>query len=75
LIRKGEVALSVFADFSKLFDTVKYPTLVKQLHDLGFLNCFISLIDDYLNVRYQYVQVNDKTSKQLLVEGSTREYS
>jgi len=39
-------------DFSKEFDTVEYPTLVKQLHNLGFSNRFISVIDDYLNLRY-----------------------
>lgn len=66
-MRKGEVTLSIFADFSKAFDTVDYPILINQLHHLGFSTHFIRLIDSYLTNRYQYVQVNDKSSNRLRV--------
>ena len=62
-MKKGEVTLAVFADFSKAFDTVDYPTLFKNLHELGFSKSFIELLYSYLYGRKQVVQVNDKYSQ------------
>jgi len=50
-MKSGEVTLAVFADFSKAFDTVDYPTLIKQLNQLGFSRSFIVLLYDYLHNR------------------------
>ena len=35
-MKKGEVMLIAFADFSKAFDTVDYATVLKKLHNVGF---------------------------------------
>ena len=67
-MKEGEITLAVFADFSKAFDTVDYPTLIIQLHQLGFSKTFIILLHDYLHNRQQFVQVNDNISKLLRVE-------
>jgi exonuclease III len=64
-MKKGEITLIAFADFSKAFDTVDYATVLKRLHSIGFsrdaLNWFLS----YLTNRKQFVQVNDKKSELL----------
>jgi exonuclease III len=67
-MKKGEVTLSIFADFSKAFDTVDYPTLINRLNNLGFSKKFIKLINDYLTNRYQFVQIDDKASRKLSVK-------
>ena len=67
-MKKGEVTLTILADFSKAFDTVDYKVLLKELHRLGFSRNFLLLLKDYLSSRQQYVQVDDKSSSQLEVE-------
>ncbi|XP_066928359.1 uncharacterized protein [Clytia hemisphaerica] len=62
---RSEVTLSVFADFSKAFDTVDYRTLIKQLSNLGFSRKVLYLIRDYLSERKQYAQIDDKSSSKL----------
>ena len=66
-MRKGEVTLAIFADFSKAFDTVNYKTLLSHLNNLGFSKHLLKLLSSYLSNRYQYVQVDDRVSKRLLV--------
>ena len=60
--KKGDVTLTVMADYSKAFDTVNYSTLVTKLRSLKFSYSFIYLIIDYLSDRQQYVQIDDKKS-------------
>ena len=66
-MRKGEVTRAIFADFSKAFDTVNYKTLLSHLNNLGFSKHLLKLVSSYLSNRYQYVQVDDRISKRLLV--------
>ena len=65
---RSEVTLSVFADFSKAFDTVDYRILIKQLSNLGFSRKVLHLIRDYLSERKQYAQIDDKSSSKLDVQ-------
>ncbi len=65
---RSEVTLSVFADFSKAFDTVDYRILIKQLSNLGFSRKVLYLIRDYLSERKQYAQIDDKSSSKLDVQ-------
>lgn len=64
---RGEITLSVMADYSKAFDTVDYETLIRKLHKLRFSKDSMLLIADYLSTRYQYVQIDEQFSNRLLV--------
>ena len=61
-MNRTEVTLSVFADYSKAFDTVDYQVLIEKLHNLNFSKSSLLLILDYLSERKQYVQIDDKLS-------------
>ena len=54
-MNKGEVKLSVLADFSKAFDTVDYTVLIKKLSKLNMSPEFLYLILSYTSDRSQYV--------------------
>ena len=51
-MKKGEVTLITFADFSKAFDTVDYSEVLRKLHAIEFThysyNTWIILFKDYL---------------------------
>ena len=61
-MEKGEVTIAVLTDFSKAFDTVDYPTLIKKLHKFNMSKNTLKLIASYLTERQQYVQIDDKLS-------------
>ena len=61
-MKRGEVSLMVFADYSKAFDTVCFKTVLTKMHALGFLNEFLTWMVHYLSDRRQLVQIDDKTS-------------
>ena len=58
----SKVAIALFADYSKAFDTIRYDILLKKLNELGFSLPFIHLINSYLTDWYQLVQIEDKKS-------------
>ncbi|CAB4002145.1 Hypothetical predicted protein, partial [Paramuricea clavata] len=62
-MKKGEVTLIAFADFSKAFDTVEYATVFKKLHNVGFSHDAIYWVLNYLAGRKQYVQIDEKQSQ------------
>ena len=64
---RGDITLSVMADYSKAFDTVDYETLLRKLHKLRFSKDSMLLIADYLSYRHQYVQIDEKSSDRLIV--------
>ena len=57
-----EVTLSVFADYSKAFDTVDHQVLIEKLHSLNFSKSTLLLLLDYLSERKQFIQIDDKFS-------------
>ena len=59
-MKKREVTLIAFADFSKAFDTVDYLTVLRKLHAIGFSTSSLTWVLNYLTSRKQFVQVNDK---------------
>ena len=61
-MKRGEVSLLVLADYSKAFDTVRFSTVVKKMHHMGFSRKFLEWLINYLSNRYQFVQIDDKTS-------------
>ena len=61
----GEITMAILADYSKAFDTVNHSTI---LQNLGFDKVSVKLICSYLCERYQYVQINKKSSSKKLIE-------
>ena len=61
-MNKGEVTLSILADFSKTFDTVDYIVLIKKLSKLNLSPEFLHLILSYISDRSQYVQIDSNKS-------------
>ena len=61
-MKKGEITLALFAEYSKAFDTVDFKILVHTLPKLNFSKPFLNWLVSYLTNRQQYVQVNDKSS-------------
>ena len=54
--------MSIFIDYSKDFDTVRYETLINKLANLNFGNSSIKTILSYTGNRQQYAQLVDKKS-------------
>ena len=61
-MKRGEVCLMVFADYSKAFGTVCFKTVLTKMHALGFSNEFLAWTVHYLSDRRQFVQIDNKTS-------------
>ena len=64
----GEITMAILADYSKAFDTVNHSTILQNLINLGFGKVSVKLICRYLCERYQYVQINKKSSSKKLIE-------
>ena len=64
---RGEITLSIMADYSKAFDTVDYETMLLKLHKIGFSKDAKLLVCSYLSNRKQYVQIDCNCSKHLTV--------
>ena len=62
-MKKGEVTLIAFADFSKAVDTVDYSVIIRKLHNIGFSKQALRWSLSYLTDRQQFVQVNAKQSQ------------
>ena len=58
----GEATIAVLADFSKAFDTVSYPTILRERHGQGFSKDYLKWVTSYLTGRRQFVQIDDAMS-------------
>ena len=54
-------------DYPKAFDTINHEVLLKKLVEFNFSNSTIKILMSYLTNRHQFVQIEDKTSKELPV--------
>ena len=52
---KNLLAVGVFIDFQKAFDTVNHDILTKKLENYGIRGCINNWFQSYLNNRKQYV--------------------
>lgn len=66
-MKKGEVTLAVFTDYSKAFDTLHFKTLLKRLHQQNFSKSFLYWVCEYLTERYHYVQIDDRRSTRMKI--------
>ena len=61
-MNRNEVTFSLFAVYSKAFDTVDHKTLLHKLHSLQFSHSSLHLMNSYLTERKQFVKIDDKRS-------------
>ena len=61
------VACGIFIDLQKAFDTVNHKILLQKLKYYGIRGVAYELFESYLYNRYQYVSINGKCSKKLLI--------
>ena len=56
-----------YIDLSKAFDAVPHQRLISKLRGYGVEGKLLSWINDFLNQRTQYVNINDKSSARVNV--------
>ena len=62
-LNSGKITIGVTLDFSKAFDTIQHPILLKKLFAYGIRGNILKLTKRYLANR-QYVSINSNNSKQ-----------
>ena len=62
-IDDGNMAVGIFVDFQKAFDTVNHEILLKKLEHYGIRGIVNKWFASYLNHRKQYVTIDDTDSK------------
>ena len=67
-IDKGKVVGVIFIDFCKAFDCVDHEILGFKMQGCGIGGHLLVWLKDYLNNRKQYVEINGKKSKLLIVK-------
>ena len=63
-LEKGNFVAAAFIDFRKAFDSIPHYALLKKLQAFGITGDLYHWIENYLNNRKQYTQINGKTSNQ-----------
>jgi hypothetical protein len=66
-IEKKLVTAALFIDLTKAFDSLLHPLLIMKLEKLGFPMNFLNLLKDYLQNRYQYVELENIKSPLLQI--------
>ena len=61
----GEMAMGVFCDLSKAFDTINHDLLLEKLEHYGIRGKANEWLKSYLTGREQYVELNDAKSEKL----------
>ena len=56
-MKRSEVKLSVFIDYSKAFVTIDHRILLEKLQKMKLAKNTIKIICSYFIERYQYVQI------------------
>lgn len=62
---KGKTPINIFMDLSKAFDSINHEILLEKLNMYGLKGVSLSLIQNYLYNRKQYVQIGDIKSELL----------
>ena len=66
-LENGEIAVGVFLDFSKAFDTVNHEILLSKLDHYGIRNNALSWLKSYLTNRRQFVSYNGYKSEERVI--------
>jgi len=64
-MNEGNTPLNIYIDLSKAFDTIDHSILLQKLQYYGLNGASLSLIQNYLTDRLQYVYFNDCISSSL----------
>ena len=67
-IDKGNIAVGVFVDFQKAFDTVNHKILLRKLEHYGIRGIANKWFATYLSKRKQYVSINGTFSETKTIE-------
>ena len=75
LLETNDYVRCLFVDFSRAFDTVRHPILIKKLKLLNLPPLVLNWIIHFLSVRTQTIIINGKVSSRLkiiqsIVQGS-----
>ena len=62
---QSELAMAVFTDYSKAFDTIDFFTLIQKMHSLNFTTDFLYWVFNYLTHRQHFVQIDSNCSSLL----------
>ena len=62
-IDQKNMALGLFIDLKKAFDTVSHPILLQKLKDIGVSGVAYKMFESYLNNRLQIVKIGEYQSK------------
>lgn len=66
-LENNQIALTLFLDLSKAFDTINHSILLEKLECIGFRGPYLSLFNNYFSDRYQIVRIGNDQSSQILV--------
>ena len=71
----GQLAIGVFLDFKKAFDTINHEILLKKLYCYGFRGITNKLLESYLENRKQFVSIDGVNSDLNFFSGIPQGYS
>ena len=61
-MKASEIALAVFTDYSKAFDTIDFSVLIRKMRTLNFYKRFLYWIFSHLTDRRHFVQIDSNIS-------------
>ena len=67
-LNKKEIALLLLIDFSKAFDVIEHPIMLKKLEHYGIRGIALEWFKSYLNNREQFVTINNTDSPSKPIE-------
>ena len=67
-VDRGNAVAAVFIDFSKAFDSISYPLLVKKLQSIGVADIALTWFHDFLTNRQQRVVIDGHASSWLTIQ-------
>ena len=67
-VDRGNAVAAVFIDFSKAFDSISHPLLVKKLQSIGVADIALTWFHDFLTNRQQRVVIDGHASSWLTIQ-------
>ena len=67
-MNKGEITIVIFADYSKVFDTIDFYTMIQKMNTFNFSKDFLYCTMSYLTFRHHFVQIDAHFSTLLTSE-------